>query len=157
MVWGSGIGIGFNLSASYLYGLPLRAARTFPLVNTSLYRFYNWDRFNHPYGTLDPIYGSWPYLTGHSPSTDASIVWMNASETFVKIYESLTQAKKGSRRADFISVGGKFEFFMFASSKGPKQHHTLQSTLSGFPPMPSAHSLGFHYSKWEWNSAQLLT
>jgi alpha 1,3-glucosidase len=88
---------------------------------------------------------------------DASAVWMNSSETYCNV-EPTTNPITGqpSTQADFISIGGKFEFFMFGTTNDPKQNHTKLSTLTGFPPMPSAHSLGFHYCKWETNSAELM-
>ena len=89
---------------------------------------------------------------------DASAVWMNSSETYANVEPTMNPITGvTSTQADFISVGGKFEFFMFGSTTGAKDNHTTLSTLTGFPPMPSAHSLGFHYCKWEENSAKMLT
>lgn len=47
------------------------------------YRLFNQDKYWHPYGSLDPLYGSWPYLTAHQSTSDVSVVWMNSSETYV--------------------------------------------------------------------------
>ena len=48
------------------------------------------------------------------------------------------------------------EFFIFGSVLGPKQVSKTLSELSGYAPIPSINSLGFHFCKWEYNSAQLL-
>ena len=85
LIEGYEIGVGITLSTDYVFGLPQRAASTFQLKHGVNYRLFNQDKFDHPYGTLDPLYGSWPYLTGHSAVMDASVVWMNSSETYVNI------------------------------------------------------------------------
>lgn len=140
-----------------VYGLPMRAATTFPLEQNYSYRLFNQDKVDHPYGTLDPLYGNWPYLTSHSAAMDASAVWMNSSETYVNIEPTTTEFYSGQgTQADFISVGGKFEFFMLATTTGPKENHTIHANLSGFPPLPPIHSLGFHYCKWEENNALMM-
>lgn len=56
----------------------------------------------------------------------------------------------------FISVGGKFEFFIFGSSLGPKVNQNRLSELTGYAPLPPIHSLGYHYCKYEENSAALM-
>jgi len=45
------------------------------------------------------------------------------------------------------------EFFIFGSTIGPKAVSKALSELSGYAPIPSINSLGFHYCKWEYNSA----
>jgi alpha-glucosidase (family GH31 glycosyl hydrolase) len=48
------------------------------------------------------------------------------------------------------------EFFVFGSTLGPKANNKALSELSGYAPIPSINSLGFHYCKWEINSAEML-
>lgn len=48
------------------------------------------------------------------------------------------------------------EFFVFGSNQGPKNVQTALSEMTGFAPIPSYNSLGFHFCKWEYNSAQML-
>lgn len=48
------------------------------------------------------------------------------------------------------------EFFVFGSTLGPKQISKTLSELSGYAPIPSINSLGFHFCKWEYNSAETL-
>jgi len=122
-----------------------------------VYRLFNQDKFDHPYGTIDPLYGSWPYLTGHSSVMDASVAWMNSSETYVSV-ESTTNSftNEEATLGSFISVGGKFEFFLFGTTSGPKQNQKILSELTGYAPLPPIHSLGYHYCKYEENSVDLM-
>lgn len=91
LIEGYEVGVGVTLSTDYVFGLPQRASDSFMLQQNEVYRLFNQDKFDHPYGTIDPLYGSWPYLTGHSAVMDASVAWMNSSETYVSI-ESTTNS-----------------------------------------------------------------
>jgi len=121
LIEGYEIGVSFTLSSDYVYGLPMRAMQTFPLQQNETYRLFNQDLPYHPYGEIDPLYGNWPYLTGHSAVMDASVTWMNSSETYVSV-EPTTNSITGNNATlgSFISVGGKFEFFIFGTTSGPK-------------------------------------
>lgn len=44
----------------------------------------------------------------------------------------------------------------FTVAKSLKQLNFFQGLISGFPPMPPIYSLGFHYSKWEKVSSQIM-
>lgn len=157
LIEGYEIGIGITISAENVYGLPQRAIDTFPLKKDNHYRLFNQDKFDHPYGSNDPLYGSWPYLTGHSATMDASVAWMNSSETYVTIESTNNTIDYAPGTVGtFISVGGKFEFFVFGTSSGPKQNQKILSELTGYAPLPPIHSLGFHYCKYEENSANLM-
>jgi alpha-glucosidase (family GH31 glycosyl hydrolase) len=48
------------------------------------------------------------------------------------------------------------EFFVFGSTLGPKAISKALSELSGYAPIPSIPSIGFHYCKWEYNTADIL-
>jgi mannosyl-oligosaccharide alpha-1,3-glucosidase len=161
VVTGYEIGMSFILQTERIWGLPQRAADMFQLATAGAndpYRLFNQDKYWHPYGSLDPLYGSYPYLTGHLTNADMSVLWMNSAETFVQIndtnnsFESDAFAMLGS----FTSVGGAFEFWAIGSANGPKQNHKYLTEITGRPPMPPVHSLGFHYSKYEENSAELM-
>jgi alpha 1,3-glucosidase len=156
LIEGYEIGLGFSFSAMNVYGLPQRASDSFSLP-VGNYRLFNQDKFLHPYGTDDPLYGSWPYLTGHNTTSDASVVWMNSAETYVGI-EVAPNSFTGQQGMEgfFISVGGKFEFFIFGSAQGPKANQNTLSELTGYAPLPPIHSLGYHYCKYEENSAALM-
>jgi hypothetical protein len=60
-------------------------------------------------------------LTGHSATMDASFAWMNSSETYVSIEPTTNSiTNESATLGSFISVGGKFEFFVFGTTSGPK-------------------------------------
>lgn len=90
---------------------------------------------------------------GHSNSMDASIAWMNSAETFV----FLNHAHRGEKtNSAFISEGNALEFYLMGAEGNPKKLQKKLSELTGYTPMPPMHSLGYHFSKWEHNSAHQI-
>jgi len=93
-----------------LFGIPERAD-SFLLRTTDKadpYRLYNLDVFPHETNEPEGLYGSLPYITGHSSYSDASIIWMNAAETWVEILKvSDDETGKEGRLVDFLSEAMK--------------------------------------------------
>lgn len=126
------IGMSFLFqNAKHLFGIPERAD-TFLLrttENSDPYRLYNLDVF--PHSTYEPegLYGSIPYLTAHTKNYDASILWMNAAETWVDIFKTSYLNAEG-RLTNFVSESGKMEFFIIASASKEGNHaHRVQKLL----------------------------
>lgn len=73
-------------------------------------------------------------MTGHGGlggRPDESIIWMNAAETFVDIVEYSPPGKPPGRLVNFITEGGKLEFFMLGASN-PKRIQRRLGTVTGF-------------------------
>lgn len=88
---------------------------------------------------------------------DSSVTWMNSSETYVSIEPTVNSVTgKSATLGSFISVGGKFEFFIFGTTDGPKVNQNILSELSGYAPLPAIHNLGFHYCKYEETTAEMM-
>ena len=157
VVQGYSVGMDFTVNATHMYGLPQRADN-FRLEETGFdhpYRLFNQDRnmFSEQGKNDEPLYGSVPYIMGHSHAMDASIAWMNSAETFV----FLNHAHRGEKtNSAFISEGNALEFYLMGSEGNPKKLQKKLSELTGYTPMPPIHSLGYHFSKWENNSAHQI-
>lgn len=92
------ISMGFFVNALHMFGIPERA-NTFLLNTTETqgpYRLWNQDMFDHPWLSTFPMYGSVPYLLGHSELQDGAVAWMNSAETWVDIFTSVNQKDFGS-------------------------------------------------------------
>jgi len=99
-----------------------------------------------------PEYGNIPYITGHSQQNDASLLWVNAADTWVDILPT----KDGqSMFSNFVSESGQIELFIFSSDSPKKQLFSL-AKISGHAPMPPIETLGFHFSKWAEVSADII-
>ena len=100
-----------------------------------------------------PLFGSVPYIMGHSHVTDSSIAWMNSAETYV----FLNHANHGDKtNSAFVSEGNALEFYLLGAQGSPKKLQKKLSELTGYTPMPPMHSLGYHFAKWEDNSAHQM-
>ena len=90
---------------------------------------------------------------GHSQHMDASVAWMNSAETFVFV----NRAHHGQKRnSAFVSEGNALEFYLLGAQASPKKLNKKLAELTGYTPMPSIHSLGYNFSKWEDNSAKQI-
>ena len=58
--------------------------------------------------------------------------------------------------SNFVSESGVIEFFTFGSTSSPKRVTKLLADLTGYAPLPPIFALGYHYSKWDATSAQIL-
>ena len=138
--------MGFFFPDTYhIYGLPERKMQ-FQLSTTEdigPYRLYNQDLFPHATNSSVNLYGSVPYLTGHSRHSDASIAWLNAADTWVTILNATNGTYAG-----FVSESATLEFFIFGAS-GPLRVQQSLADVTGYAPLPPAYSLGFHFSKWD--------
>ena len=148
LIEGYSVGMDFTVSARHMFGIPERATE-FLLEETGYdkpYRLFNQDKFPHALGERAPLYGSAPYIMGHSSHVDAAVAWMNSAETFVFI----NNAHLGKRTNNaFISEGNALEFYLLGSEGSPKHLQKKLSELTGYAPMPPVHSLGYNYSKYE--------
>jgi alpha-glucosidase (family GH31 glycosyl hydrolase) len=81
------VSMDFHFPSKHLYGLPHRAD-SFILRTTQdsdPLQLFNKDWFKHPEkDEAVNLYGSIPYITSHTASRDASILWNNAAETWVE-------------------------------------------------------------------------
>ena len=119
LIEGYSVGMDFTVSARHMFGIPERSTE-FLLEETGYdkpYRLYNQAVFPHTLGMRDPLYGSAPYIMGHSAHIDAAVAWMNSAETFVFI----NNAHLGKRSNNaFISEGNALEFYLMGTEGSPK-------------------------------------
>jgi alpha 1,3-glucosidase len=112
------VGMGALFETKYMYGLSERESSLL-LTNTMLtdpYRFFNIDYYMHRKDDARGEYGSIPYITGHSETNDASLLWVNSADTWTDLVESSLDNKM---TANFVSESGVLELFLF-SSESPK-------------------------------------
>jgi alpha 1,3-glucosidase len=153
------ISLGYFVNSLNNFGLPERAS-DFALNFTETqgpYRLWNQDMFDHPWHSNWPLYASIPYVVGHASAQTASVAWLNSAETWVDLFQvSNSQSFGQGTHLSYTSEGGAMEFFVFGSATGPKTVQKTLSELSGYAPIPGLSSLGFHYCKWEYNTAEML-
>lgn len=150
------IGMGASFETNYLFGLPERES-TFELKSTLLenrepYNFFNIDYYGHHYPDARGEYGSMPYVTGHSVTNDASLMWMNAADTWA----DLITIADNKKITNFVSESGQLELFIF-SSNHPKIQLANVAKITGHGTLPPIETLGYHFSKYADVSADIMT
>lgn len=114
------VSMGFMFPTEHLYGIPGREF-DFDLKTTEdsgPYRLFNRDLDPHWPRNQTELYGSIPYITGHSTDFDASVAWLNSADTWVEVLSKQIGDMEGTY-VDFTSEGGMLEFLMFGSSQHP--------------------------------------
>ena len=156
--YATSVSMGFFFPTEHLYGLPGREF-DFDLKTTEQsgpYRLFNRDLDPHWPRNRTELYGSIPYVTGHSTEFDSSVAWLNSADTWVEMLAKEIDGVKGSY-IDFLSEGGMLEFVMFGSTKGPAVVQKNLAKTTGFLSLPPINTLGFQFSKWAPVSADMIT
>ncbi|GMS94338.1 hypothetical protein PENTCL1PPCAC_16513, partial [Pristionchus entomophagus] len=152
----------------YAYGLPEHAdsfALKSTVGSTDPYRMFNTDVFEYEIGNPMTLYVSVPYLMAHRKEATAGMMWLNAAETWVDTQS--TDHSKGLFRkmwntvvpdesvpnftAHFMSESGLVDVFFFAGPTPQKVQNQLAIT-TGVTPLPPLFSLGYHHSRWNFQS-----
>jgi alpha-glucosidase (family GH31 glycosyl hydrolase) len=137
-----------------LWGLPERAG-DYSLLDTigeNPYRLYNVDYFKYPKDQYFGLYGSWPFILGYQNGAQAysGFIWNNPSETYVGI-----QSQEGNKNVLFISEKGVIDFSFFADYNIYNFYFKYHKFI-GFSNLPPAFALGYHQSRWNYESTQDL-
>lgn len=136
---------------SHLYGLPERTGRLSlqDSIEKEPYRLFNLDVFGYEADSYSlGLYGSIPFLIGmRNDSTAIGLFYNNPSETWVDI---LTSKDGNDKLVNVISnYGGLDLWIIFGDSL--KDLLTKYTMITGRPPMPPLHSLGYHQCRWNYN------
>mmetsp|Transcript_62451 Transcript_62451/g.149054 ORF Transcript_62451/g.149054 Transcript_62451/m.149054 type:complete len:1025 (-) Transcript_62451:37-3111(-) len=117
-------------------------------------RFFNLDVFEYELDVPMAIYGTIPVMhaihrAGDKVTTSA-FLWLNPSETFVKILRPGGGAKgTGPLQAWMTSESGVMDVVSFL---GPTPASVMKQwhTLTGFAPLPPLFALGKHQCRWNY-------
>lgn len=162
------IGMDFEFNQEHLFGIPEHAI-DFRLQDTLFtenenepFRLYNVDVFPYKLNSTAALYGSIPYLLSHSNQANegnVGLYWSNAAETWVDLYTPNTPFNPVmnpdhnlKRGAIFNSESGVLEFMIILGAT-PTLVTSKWADVSGHAPMPPYWSLGYHQSKWSYESA----
>lgn len=159
-----GIGLGFFMPSDVLFGLGERED-TLVLKRTTDSDAYELWAFDSPHepDRMNGLYGNMPYVQGIGESSSQAVTWVNSAHTWVFLDDATYGDQEGSN-INFVSETGALEFFLFSSSVETKDDSANRnqrvtnalSTVTGFAPLPPLHTLGFHYSKYDEASADII-
>lgn len=160
-----GIGLGFFMPSVDLFGLGEREdtlvlKRT---TGTNPYEMWAFDCLHHNPDSMTGLYGNMPYVQGIGSSTSQAVTWMNSAHTWVFLDDATYEGQAGSN-INFLSETGAIELFLFSSSVKTKSGSLNRNkrvtndltTVTGFAPLPPLHTLGFHFSKYNVVSSDIM-
>jgi len=104
------VGLGAKFETDYLYGLSERESNLLlsDTTKSDPYRFFNIDYYMHQKDDPRGEYGSIPYVTGHSTGNDASLLWLNSSDTWTELIKTADE----KAFTNFVSESGVLELFI---------------------------------------------
>lgn len=159
-----GIGLGFFMPSETLFGLGERED-TLVLKRTTGSTPYEMWAFDSPHepNRMNGLYGNMPYVQGIGSDSSQAVAWVNSAHTWVFLDDATYEDQTGAN-INFVSETGAIELFLFSSSIETKadslnRNKRVQndlSTVTGFAPLPPLHTLGFHYSKYDEASAEII-
>jgi len=157
-----GIGLGFWMPTETLYGLGERED-TLVLQRTTGKTGYEMWAFDNPHtpNHINGLYGNMPYVQGIDSATAEAMAWVNSAHTWCFLDDN---SKLGGSNINMISETGALEVFLFSSAietkdgslNRNKRMSQAVSTVTGFAPLPPVHTLGYHFSKYDYVSADIV-
>ena len=95
----------------------------------------------------DPLYFSIPFYLGVRPEVAVGIFWDNPARGWVDL------GAQSAETQTFFAETGELRFYLFA---GARAEQVLQryTELTGRMPLPPMWALGFHQSRWGYDSEQ---
>ncbi|KAF9357917.1 hypothetical protein BGX26_002855 [Mortierella sp. AD094] len=169
------IGLDITFSGiNHVYGVPehatslsLKATKGANAPYNEPYRLYNLDVFEYEVDNPMALYGSIPFMLGHSKNSTAAVFWMNAAETWVDVEKSAEDKDGGllswikskkavstpATKTHWISEAGVLDLFVFL---GPTHRDIFRqySSLVGTTALPQSFSIAYHQCRWNYNSQQ---
>ncbi|KAF9585987.1 hypothetical protein BGW38_010628 [Lunasporangiospora selenospora] len=175
-----GMDIAFS-GMKHVYGIPehasslsLKATKGPNAPYSEPYRLYNLDVFEYELDNPMALYGSIPFMMGHSKGHTAAVFWLNAAETWVDVEKdtsgnagngagegimSWIKSKKPttgpkavqSTKTHWISESGVLDLFVFL---GPTQKDIYKefANLVGSTAMPQQFAIAYQQCRWNYNN-----
>ncbi|XP_065068452.1 neutral alpha-glucosidase AB-like isoform X2 [Rhopilema esculentum] len=150
----------------HVYGIP-EHADSLALKQTTggdPYRLYSLDVYKYELYNPMALYGSIPFMIGHSKRRTAGVFWNNAAETWVDIKSSKSmlsslmsffKSEEAVPEMDthWISESGIIDVFVLL---GPKPHDVFKqyATLTGTTPIPPLFGIAYHQCRWNYNDEE---
>ena len=145
-----GIDVTFEGKVSGAYGLPEHATSFNLPINQDI-RLFNLDVFKYLTSSTQALYGSIPMITVIHENQVSGLLWLNPSDTFVRLTRNSEHAdhESDTLQSTWISESGVIDAFVFP---GPTPASVLRDyhKVTGLPAMPPMFALGAHQCRWNY-------
>lgn len=149
-----GMDVSFEGDVPNLFGLPEHATKAALPFYDEPYRFYNLDVFEYEVDEPMALYGTIPFLwaihrgAGGAPHIASGFLWINPSETFVKL-ERLGGGHGQGVQTWWTSESGLMDLAIFVGPT-PALVSGQFHALTGHAPLPPQWALGKHQCRWNY-------
>lgn len=139
------------LNIENLYGIPEHpgSLRLLETWDTELqpYRLFNIDAFEHSVLNNDPLYGSIPFMLGVAEDYSVGVLNNNPSDTDVDV-----KYNKNDSLTHWIMETGVLDLIVFIEDS-PASVLKSYTDLTGTIELPLLSTLGYHQSRWSYESS----
>lgn len=147
-----GLDFKFKNNVKQVYGIPehtgsLKLLNTWDDNNLEPYRLFNVDAFSYSHTDNDPLYGSIPFMLGISNNCSIGIFSNNPSDTDVNV-----KYNDDNVLTHWITETNVVDFVIFVEAS-PERLLTSYTDLTGTIQLPLLSSLGYHQSRWNYQSS----
>jgi len=154
-----GVDISFEGDVPGLFGLPEHMTKASLPFYEEPYRFFNLDVFEYENNEPMALYGAVPLLWAihrggegsSAPAVTSAFLWINPSETFVKLERQQGKAQTGPAQAWWTSESGSFDAVILVGPN-PAQVSKQFHVLTGHAPLAPLWALGKHQCRWNYMS-----
>lgn len=162
-----GMDVTFEGDVPSLFGLPEHMTKASLPFYEEPYRFFNLDVFEYENNEPMALYGAVPLIwaihrgTGDQKTMASGFLWINPSETFVKLERSdkagwglpslFGDKAAGPAHAWWTSESGVLDVALLVGP-APAEVSAQFHTLTGLAPIPPLWSLGKHQCRWNYMS-----
>mmetsp|Transcript_15366 Transcript_15366/g.33773 ORF Transcript_15366/g.33773 Transcript_15366/m.33773 type:complete len:1019 (-) Transcript_15366:265-3321(-) len=149
-----GMDLTFEGGVPGLFGLPEHGTKASLPFYDEPYRFYNLDVFEYEIGNPMALYGAVPLLwaihnfPGSKPVT-TGFLWLNPSETFVKLERASGEGPKNPAHVWWVSESGVLDASVLVGPAPPTVSGQFHA-LTGLGAMPALWALGKHQCRWNY-------
>lgn len=147
--WGTDITF---VGAEHVYGIPehatslaLKPTRVESGEYTEPYRMYNLDVFEYKLDSPFGLYGSIPFMMGHSAKGTVGMFLLNSAEMYIDV----DAPEDSSTSTHWFAESGMIDMFVFLGPT-PKDIVTDYTTLTGKPYLPAQFALTYNQCRWNY-------
>ncbi|XBW34661.1 hypothetical protein QEN19_000228 [Hanseniaspora menglaensis] len=147
-----GLDFTFKNNITQVYGIPEHPG-SLKLLNTwddeflEPYRLFNIDAFEYSHVNNDPLYGSIPFMIGVSHNCSVGVFSNNPSDTDIDV-----KYNDENVLTHWISETNVLDFIIFVE-ESPERLLKSFTDLTGNVKLPLLSSLGYHQSRWNYESS----
>ncbi|ELP95205.1 neutral alpha-glucosidase C, putative [Entamoeba invadens IP1] len=155
------VGIDVEFPTTSIFGSGKNVQQPLPLTDSTNtdtefeepYHFYASGYTTFPVHSTSPQYGTLPIFVSHKPGSTTGVIFNNPTDTFIDV----TTSENMGNNSKIITTSEDGDISLYIILKeNPKEFYRAYYNLTGVSFMPPRFAVGFHNSKWGYNSQNVV-